>query len=86
VTTRQYTFAVTLAGAVAGAMVSYLFFTDRGREIRDQLLPMLDDLEHELGSIRGKVARTLNAANASWQAVNDALSPSHETADAPGPF
>lgn len=36
-----------VGGALAGAAVGYLFFTERGREFRDHLEPLVDDLRRE---------------------------------------
>jgi len=48
---------------------------------------MLDELEQELGAVRTRVARTLHAANTSWQVVNDVFARGQEpSAHAPGPF
>jgi len=38
-----------MVGAVIGAAVGYLFFTDRGRSIRDRMEPRMDDLRQEFG-------------------------------------
>jgi hypothetical protein len=71
VTERQYTCTVTAAGAVVGAALSYLFFTAGGRTLRSQVMPALDELEHEFGRWRGAVDRTLRAAGESWQMFNE---------------
>jgi hypothetical protein len=36
-----------MVGAVVGATAAYLFFTDRGRVIRDRIEPALDDARRE---------------------------------------
>ncbi|MGH9256803.1 MAG: YtxH domain-containing protein [Vicinamibacterales bacterium] len=35
-------------GAVCGAVAGYLFFTERGRQMRDRIEPSVDDLRREL--------------------------------------
>jgi gas vesicle protein len=40
--------AATLVGAVIGGVAGYLFFTDRGRSLRRQIEPALDDFSREL--------------------------------------
>ena len=55
--------AATLIGAVIGGMAGYLFFTTRGRELRRQIEPALDDIARELNSFRGTVQRAANVAN-----------------------
>jgi gas vesicle protein len=37
----------SVCGALLGAAAGYLFFTDRGREFRDHLEPLVDDLRRE---------------------------------------
>ncbi|HEV8347840.1 MAG TPA: YtxH domain-containing protein [Vicinamibacterales bacterium] len=63
----------TLVGAVIGGIVGYLFFTDRGRELRRQIEPALDDFARELNSFRGTVQRAAGVASESWKLLNDAL-------------
>ena len=62
-TNNAQEFAATIFGAVIGGVAGYLFFTDRGRAIRRQIEPAIDDLSRELSSLRvtvGKVARVAN--------------------------
>ena len=65
--------AATLIGAVIGGMAGYLFFTTRGRELRRQIEPALDDIARELNSFRGTVQRAANVANEGWKLLNDTL-------------
>jgi gas vesicle protein len=65
--------AITLAGAVIGGVASYLFFTERGRALRHQLEPALDDLARELNQFRGTVSRAAGVANEGWRLLNDAM-------------
>ena len=44
-----------LAGAVAGGCVGYLFFTEEGRRLREDLEPRLADLVGELDKARSMV-------------------------------
>ena len=44
-----------MAGAVAGACVGYLFFTDEGRRLREDLEPKLVDLLAEVNKARTMV-------------------------------
>ena len=39
--------ASAVVGALVGAVAGYLFYTERGREFRNRLEPMVDDLRHE---------------------------------------
>ena len=65
--------AATLVGAVIGGMAGYLFFTDRGRELRRQIEPALDDIARELNSFRGTVQRAAGVASEGWKLLNDTL-------------
>ncbi len=44
-----------LAGAVAGGCAGYLFFTEEGRRLREDLEPRLSDLVAELGKAQTMV-------------------------------
>lgn len=50
-----------LAGAVAGGCVGYLFFTEEGRRLREDLEPKLKDLVIELNKARTMVKDATNA-------------------------
>ena len=63
----------TLVGAVLGGMVGYLVFTDRGRSIRRQIEPALDDFSRELMSFRTTVQKAGGAASEGWKLLNEAL-------------
>jgi len=52
---RMAVTAGALIGACVGAAASYLFFTDRGREIRDRFDPMISDLQREFDRFRGTI-------------------------------
>jgi hypothetical protein len=63
--------AATIIGAVIGGMAGYLFFTSRGRELRRQIEPALDDFARELNSFRGTVQRAAVVATEGWKLLND---------------
>jgi len=65
--------AATVIGAIVGGIAGYLFFTERGRELRRQLEPALDDFARELNSFRGTVQRASSVASEGWKLLNDAL-------------
>jgi gas vesicle protein len=63
----------TIVGAVVGGFAGYLFFTDRGRALRRQLEPALDDIARELSQFRGTVQKASGVANEGWKLLNEAL-------------
>jgi len=65
--------AATVAGAVIGGAAGYLFFTDRGRALRRQIEPALDDIARELISFRATVEKATGVANEGWKLLNEAL-------------
>lgn len=69
------TMAATIAGAVIGGIVGYLFFTDRGREVRRQVEPALDDLARELNSFRHTIRKAIGVASEGWRMLNEAAGP-----------
>ena len=69
-TERQQTCVVTTIGAAVGAVVGYLFFTDRGIALRRRVLPAFDEFEQELNHFRSTVARTAGVASAQIDAAN----------------
>ena len=73
-------FAATVVGAVIGGVAGYLFFTDRGRSLRRQIEPALEDFARELMSFRTTVQKASGVANEGWKLLNEALG---ETAAAP---
>ena len=72
VTDRQIV-AATLVGAAIGGLAGFLFFTDRGRTLRRQIEPALDDFVRELNSLRGTVQRAADVASESWRLLNDVM-------------
>ena len=52
---RMAVTAGALIGACVGAAASYLFFTDRGRELRERIDPMMSDLQREFDRFRGTI-------------------------------
>jgi hypothetical protein len=65
--------AATVVGAIIGGIAGYLFFTARGRELRRQIEPALEDIARELNSFRGTVQRAAGVANEGWKLLNEAL-------------
>lgn len=75
-TERQEICAITAAGALVGAVTSFLFLTDRGRRMRRQIVPALDELAREASRVRDTIEQTLTAASDSWGIVNDVINES----------
>jgi gas vesicle protein len=63
--------AGALIGALVGGAVSYLFFTDRGRGLRDRLGPALDDLQHDFARFQGTIEQVGRVANEGMRAFQE---------------
>lgn len=50
-------------GALIGAAATYLFFTERGRGLRDQLEPALDDARREFVRFQKTIEKVGDLAN-----------------------
>jgi hypothetical protein len=57
-------------GAVIGGAVGYLLFTDRGREMRYNLEPRLQDLLTEIDQLTRTFDRARSAALEGWQSFS----------------
>jgi hypothetical protein len=62
-----------LLGAVGGAALGYLLFTDRGRRLRRELEAALDDALREVNSFRAAVRDAANLASEGWKLLNEAV-------------
>ena len=58
-------------GAVVGGVWGWLYMTDNGRRVRDQVEPKLDAFVNELTRMRGTVEKARSAANEGWRSLND---------------
>ena len=76
--------AATLVGAVIGGVAGYLFFTERGRSVRRQIEPALEDFSRELMSFRTTVQKAAGVASEGWQLLNDALGDTETVPKFPG--
>jgi len=56
-----------LAGAVVGGALGYLYLTDRGREIREDVEPALSDLLRELGKAWETAEQARETVDGLWQ-------------------
>jgi len=68
---RSRVFIAALVGAVAGGLWGWLYMTDGGRRVRDQIEPKLDDFMRELTRMRGTVEKARSVASESWRSLND---------------
>jgi gas vesicle protein len=55
--------AGAMLGAMVGAAAAYLFFTDRGRGMRDRLEPALDDARREFMRFQKTIQKFGDLAN-----------------------
>jgi gas vesicle protein len=68
---RTTVMAGALIGALVGGLASYLFFTDRGRGLRDRLGPALEDLQHEFARFQGTIEQVGRVANEGMRAFQE---------------
>ncbi len=68
---RMAVTAGALIGAVVGAAASYLFFTERGRVLRDRIEPTFADLEREFERFRGTIQQVGRMAGEGARVVQE---------------
>ena len=68
---RTAVIAGALVGAMTGAFAGYLFFSERGRELRDRFEPMVDDLKHEFARFQKTLEKVGDMANDGMRAVHE---------------
>ena len=61
----------TFMGAVIGGVWGWLYLTENGRRVRDQIEPKLDDFMNEVTRMRGTVEKARTAANEGWRSLSD---------------
>ncbi len=67
------TVTVVIAGAVLGGLAAYFFVSERGRALRRQLEPALEDFARELGGFRSTIQRAAEVAAESWGAIDEVV-------------
>jgi hypothetical protein len=67
------TMAAAVVGAVLGGLAGYLFFTPRGRTLRAQLEPALDDMMGELNQMRRTAVKASDVLGEGWKLLNQAM-------------
>ncbi len=68
---RSRVLMATLLGAVAGGVWGWLYMTENGRRVRDQIEPKLDDFIGEISRVRGTVDKARTAADEGWRSLTD---------------
>jgi hypothetical protein len=61
----------TFMGAVIGGVVGWLYMTENGRRVREQIEPRLDDFMNELTRMRSTVEKARSAANEGWRSLSE---------------
>lgn len=70
-TERNAVCAGATIGAFVGGAVAYLFFTARGRTVRDRMEPAVDDLMREFHKFRRTLEKVGGMANDGLRAFNE---------------
>jgi gas vesicle protein len=60
-----------VVGALVGAAAGYLFFTERGRMMRDRLEPAMDDLRQEFGRFQRTIEKVGEMASEGMRVVQE---------------
>jgi hypothetical protein len=68
---RSKVLLATVLGAVVGGVYGWLYMTEQGRRVRNQIEPKLDDFMNELTRMRGTVEKARTAANEGWRSLNE---------------
>ena len=68
---RSRVLLATCMGAVIGGVWGWLYMTEKGRRVRDQIEPKLDDVMRELTRVRGTVQKAQSVASEGWRSLNE---------------
>ena len=68
---RSRVLMATFMGAVIGGVWGWLYLTENGRRVRDQIEPKLDDFIGEIARVRGTVEKARTAANEGWRSLSE---------------
>ena len=68
---RSRVLLATFLGAVIGGVGGWLYLTEGGRRMRNQIEPKLEDFIKELTAVRGTVEKARTAANEGWRSLNE---------------
>jgi gas vesicle protein len=59
------------AGAIVGGVAGWLYLTEGGRRLREQLEPQIDQIAERAGALRASAVRAQRAAAESWRTVQE---------------
>lgn len=68
---RSRVFLATALGAVIGGVWGWLYLTEQGRRVRDQIEPKLDDFIREVTRARSTVEKARSAASEGWRSLGE---------------
>jgi hypothetical protein len=68
---RSRVLLATCLGAVVGGVCGWLYLTESGGRLREQIEPKLDELIGEMTRVRGTVEKARTAANEGWRSLSD---------------
>jgi hypothetical protein len=68
-------------GALIGGAAGNLFLTERGRDVREQLEPRLDDVMGEVQRLGAAFDRTRRAVEEGWRSFNQLVSDERDGAE-----
>ncbi len=68
---RSRVLMATVLGAIAGGVYGWLYMTESGRRVRDQIEPKLDDFVSEITKVRGTVEKARSAATEGWKSLSE---------------
>lgn len=60
-----------MVGVLVGVAVSYLFFTERGRELRERIEPAVDEMKREFTKFQETIKKVGEMANDGMRVVNE---------------
>ena len=61
----------TMVGALVGAAVAYLFFTERGRDLRERIEPAVDEMKREFTRFQKTIEKVGEMANDGMRVMNE---------------
>jgi hypothetical protein len=68
---RARVLTATFLGAVIGGVWGWLYLTESGRRVRDQIDPRLDAFIGEITKVRGTVQKARTAADEGWRSLSE---------------